>query len=164
MQPQSPSSSAMPFAPAAPATSADAASGTGTGTGTGTGIGTGIGTGASADVFPSGVPAAGSLPSVAATAVAPMGGRPEAGIIDTRWVGTGVVMSDSMRADTGNNPFVTSPQPLPDVDPAAQPWIDTQIGGLSPLEEDDTDGQGMDPFTASPATRGVRTYIARAHD
>ncbi len=156
MQPQSPSSSAMPFAPAAPATSADAASGTGTGTGTGTGIGTG----ASADVFPSGVPAAGSLPSVAATAVAPMGGRPEAGIIDTRWVGTGVVMSDSMRADTGNNPFVTSPQPLPDVDPAAQPWIDTQIGGLSPLEEDDTDGQGMDPFTASPASRGGRTSRA----
>ena len=154
MQPQSPSSSAMPFAPAAPATSADAASGTGTGTGTG------IGTGASADVFPSGVPAAGSLPSVAATAVAPMGGRPEAGIIDTRWVGTGVVMSDSMRADTGNNPFVTSPQPLPDVDPAAQPWIDTQIGGLSPLEEDDTDGQGMDPFTASPASRGGRTSRA----
>ena len=60
MQPQSPSSSAMPFAPAAPVTSVDAASGTGTGTG--------IGTGASADVWGGAPRRASSIPAGSAPA------------------------------------------------------------------------------------------------
>ena len=77
MQPQSPSSSAMPFAPAAPATSADAASGTGTGTGTGTEDtrGTDTGTSQAEDTVDDGTASPASAPAPHATGA---GDAPEA--------------------------------------------------------------------------------------